>query len=770
MKRLSNNLLLLLALVVSFLVGCTRDEQQEPKASFKAKTTSVSIPAAGYKSSSPGVYEFSTAQSWTASTPQNVKSWFSFSPTKGNAGDAKIKFTASKNASGTSRTAKMTLITGTTVKEITFTQPYSSDPDPDPDPTPTPTPDTPLYDDVPSGFQEEAESSDADPSGTADLSVFKDMGHPRLLMNRRDFETLKLKVTTYSGNNRNLTQLHNVMIKTANASAKATESITYLTDGNSQDEAKKAMKRIGSCAYAYRMTGEEKYLTRAVADLETIVGFPDWNASDKFLTTAQMAAAAALGYDWLYYSLDYSLRVKIREKLLNYAIIPGRTADFTSAEHNWNQVCYGGTLLGAIAIYGKEKTQSGALINECIANNGRILKKIYEPDGVYPEGYSYWGFGTGFQAFIFVALEKVFGKLYGMDSCEALKKTPYWLLMSSGVNGRVYAFGDSTGMYDQPKMGMWWFAMHYNNPSLLRVELKLLNNTSGETNPYSEKMSEVRMLPVALACANNIDGLDSVSNSSGEKPTMYYASGDIPIVISRTTWDNSDSDRYLAIKGGKANHSHGHMDAGSFSYDALGCRWSQELNRQDYEIYESHGDYWNLSQGSFRWTIFPINNHGHSTLTINDADHNVYGAATVLETYDTESSRGAKLDLSPVFSDQAASVTRKAEIRNGTDLYITDEITALSSKAADIQWRMVTPATVTVGSDMETLTQNGRTIYLKVKVQSGSATPVFTSWPSHGLDWEKTYQGAVAGYTATVSKGSTVTFLTVLTADKDLVL
>ncbi len=768
MRRHSNKLLLLLALAVSSLVGCTKEGQLEPKASFKAKTTSVSIPAAGYSSSSPGVYQFSTSQSWTASTPQSVKSWFSFSPSKGASGDVEIKFTATKNASGSSRTAKMTIITGTTIKDITFTQPYSSDPTPDPDPSPQ----NSLYDDVPSGFRDEAESSDADPSGTADLSVFKDMGHPRLLMNRRDFAELKQKVTTNSGSNRTLTKLHNVMMKTADASAKATSSITYNTTDTdkNQDQAKLAMKRIGSCAYAYRMTGEEKYLTRAVADLKTVVGFSDWNASSKFLTAAQMASAVALGYDWLYYSLDYDLRVKIREKLLDYAIIPGRTADFTTAEHNWNQVCYGGTLLGAIAIYGKEKTQSGALINECIANNGRILKKIYEPDGVYPEGYSYWGFGTGFQAFIFVALEKVFGTLYGMDNCAALEKTPRWLLMSSGVNGRVYSFGDSTSAYDQPKMGMWWFAMHYNNPSLLRVEVRLLNNTSGnETNPYSSSMSEVRMLPVALACANATTGLDSVTGSSGEMPTMYYASGDIPVVISRTTWDNTSSDRYLALKGGKAGHTHGHMDAGTFVYDALGCRWSQELNREAYSIYESRGDYWNLSQNSFRWTIFALNNRGHSTLTINGADHNVSGAATVLETYDTPATRGAKFDLSPVFSSEAASVTRKAEIRNGTDLYITDEITALSTKAASIQWRMVTPASVAVSEDGETLTQDGKTMYLKVKVQSGSATPVFTSWESHGtFDWEKTYNGAVAGYTATVSKGSSVTFLTVLTADKDL--
>ncbi len=744
-------------------VSCSGEKLPE-SVDFEAETTSVSIPAAGYGEDSPGIYSFTAGKTWTARTAADVSGWFSFSPTKGAAGKAEIRFIAAKNNAEQSRTAVITVYAGTSTKDVTFTQEASST--------------AALYDDVPLGFAEEAESSDADPAGTADLSVFRNMGHPRLLMNRSDFERLKDKVVDNPAGNVTLTGLHKLMIAAADESVSSSTEIKYNTANTdkNQDQAKLAMKRIGSCAYAYRMTGQKKYLERAVADMETVTGFSTWDASTNFLTTAQMAAAVALGYDWLYYSLDYDLRVKIRRALLEYVVIPAHTAWFTTAEHNWNQVCYGGSVMAAIAIYGKEKTESGNLLNECISRNGPIVSKIYDPDGVYPEGYSYWGFGTGFQTFIFASFEKVFGNLYGMDSSNGLAKTPQWMLMSSGVGGRVYCFGDSTGNYDQPKMGMWWFARAQKNPSLLRNELRLLTDASS-ANPYSTTMSEVRMLPVALACANDIEGLDSVTGESGDKQTMYCGTGDVPVALFRTLWDNSDADRYLGVKGGKANHSHGHMDAGSFVYDALGWRWSEDLNRPDYTsiteaLSAAGGDYWALDQDSYRWKVWCLNNRAHSTLTINDADHRVDGAATIIETYDTDASRGVRLQMTPVFAGEAASVIRTVEIRNGADLCVTDEITALSDKAAEVQWRMITSAAVSVGSGMETLVQSDKTLYLKAESSDAAVTPQFTSWEAKGTNsWDavKDYSSkTVAGYTAAVPAGATVTFVTVLTADKNL--
>ena len=627
-------------------------------------------------------------------------------------------------------------------------------------------------------FTETPNSAEAAPAGVADLSRLEGLEHPRLLMDKNDFESLKAKVEKHPEQNRSLRRLHEILIETADEAVTGDEVILYQFDAAGKrllTQSRLALKRIGACAYAYRMSGEQKYLDRAVSDMETVLNFPSWNPKH-FLDVGEMAFAVSLGYDWLYYNLPYKLRSKVEEELLERAVIPFRTHDARLAVSNWSQVCYGGTLSAAIAIYGKERENCGSLINECIADNTDIVKAIYDPDGVYPEGYSYWGYGTSYEAVILTELQKVFGTVYGIDSSTGLERTADWMLMSSGVGGRPYSFGDSVSNFDQPKAGMWWFAVHYGKPSLLCGELKLLHNASGkEANPYSTKMSEVRFLPVIIANANGIDNLDSTGSEAGEKSGFFYGRGETPVVMVRGDWTDSDSDRYLAFKGGQANRSHGHMDAGSFVYDALGCRWSTEVNRPNYATIETAlkaagGKYWSMSQNSYRWKVWRLNCRAHSTLTINGKDHNVNGFASIDSVFNSPASRGAVMNMSPLFEKQAQSVRRTYELRDGKDLYITDEITATPDRDAVVEWRMMTPATVSAGTDIETLTQDGKTLYLKVKLLEGSATPKFTSWEAKGKNsWDTVCEGkTVAGYVITVPKGSTLKFQTILTDNRNL--
>ena len=639
-----------------------------------------------------------------------------------------------------------------------------TDPEPDPDPEPQPEP-TLDFDPVPEGFVEEPNATVSNPAGTADLAVLETAGHPRVLMNRADFDRLKEKALNNRFQNKTLYKLHKLLMDVANESVADNTEIVYQLDAAGKrilDKSQLALKRIGSCAYAYRMTGMAKYREKAVSDMKTVLAFSDWNQSRHFLDTSEMAFAVALGYDWLYYSLDYDLRVKARKAMLNYDIVNARSHWSNTEAGNWNQVCYGGSIAAAIAIYGKEKSASGGLINDCIKNNGDMVKAIYDPDGVYPEGYSYWGYGTGYQGVIFTLLENAFGQLFGMDAPAGLAKTPQWMLMMTGVGNRTYCYGDSTGSYGVPKMGMWWFAKHYNNTALLKNELALLNDGG-----YTTTCDEIRLLPMAIACANDIENLDSVS--AGENINMYSGGGEVPVVLMRTDWTDSDTDRYLGLKGGQANSSHGHMDAGSFVYDALGLRWSEDVQRESYARVENAlkaagGNFWSMGQNSLRWQVWRLNNRSHSTLTVNNADHIVSKPATVKSAEEKGSEMVVELDMTGPLSGQVASASRTFRLKDG-DLYVIDEITAKSDLDAAVEWRMMTPATVAIGSDKETLTQKGKTLYLKATSSSVSSPVTYTTWAAKGTNsWDTACTGfTVAGFTATVPKGTTVTFTTILT-------
>lgn len=78
--------------------------------------------------------------------------------------------------------------------------------------------------------------------------------------------------------------------------------------------------------------------------------------------------------------------------------------------------------------------------------------------------------------------------------------------------------------------------------------------------------------------------LENVDMEKVEKPKakIWYGYGENPVLLVRKDWSSSDSDAYLAVKGGKATNSHAHMDAGSFVYDAYGQRWAHDLGMQPY--------------------------------------------------------------------------------------------------------------------------------------------------------------------------------------------
>src|SRR5690606_3771428 len=115
-------------------------------------------------------------------------------------------------------------------------------------------------------------------------------------------------------------------------------------------------------------------------------------------------------------------------------------------------------------------------------------------------------------------------------------------------------------------------------------------------------------------------------------------------------------------------------------------------------------------------------NLNHNTLTINRQRHNVNGKATIIETFDSDLERGAKLDLTPALnlSNELKSATRKAVIKDGSRMTIED-VLETNASSVTLRWNMVTPATATiVDGNTIRLTQEGKTLLLEF----GSDVPV----------------------------------------------
>ena len=601
----------------------------------------------------------------------------------------------------------------------------------------------------------------SEPEGGLDFSKLTADNHPRLLMNAEAFTELKNKIN--SNTSANLTLLHNTIMGICNGKGMNATPLTYKLDASNKrilDVSRDALLRIFSCAYAYRITGETKYLTKAETDINAVCSFSDWNSKRHFLDVGEMATAVALGYDWLYNELSESTRTKAANALLNFAFKQAQNKNwnlnFYEATNNWNQVCNGGLVCAALASYEKHPTEAKDMIEKAFESNAMALEVMYSPDGNYPEGSGYWCYGTLYQALMLASLESTIGTDNGLSNTPGFSKTAEYMLYMTGLNSKFFNYSDCASS-STAALATWWFADKYNNPSLLFNELRMLKN--GE---YAS-CEESRLLPMVMAFANKMN-LDAVSAPANK---LWSGKGETPVVMVHTDWTYSDTDKYLGVKGGKAETSHGHMDAGSFVYDAYGVRWSMDFGLQSYTTLETPlanlgGNLWDMGQNSMRWDVFRLNNLNHSTISINDVKHRVKGAATLTTTINTATELGATFNLTETVSDQAASAIRTVKIVNNQNLVVIDEIKARTDKSAKVRWCMATPAVPTVESNRIVLTQGGKVMYLTT---IGDVKPVYKTWTTTGANsYDAANPGTyMVGFEATVTANQTASFTTTLT-------
>ena len=509
-------------------------------------------------------------------------------------------------------------------------------------------------------------------------------------------------------------------------------------------------------AILYLATGDRIYLDRAKQFLKMLTEFTAVSDRSKILPEwyNNTRLSGLIAYDWLYNDLQESTRILIRKAITEFGFQTSydETDQFIDRVNNWNSICNGGLILGAIALYGDDESMNQECINileRSVAAN-RFALAEYGPDGNYPEGYGYWCYGNNLQVALIAALEKAFGTDNGLSDIQGFKESAEYMLHMVGVNGKVFNYSDNSE-YEQPLLPIWWFARKMNDPSLLYNEIRMLNNGKYVTEKF---------LPMLLSYATTVD----TDKITAPTRTFWHGEGATPVVLIHKDWTLGETDRFLGIKAGKARTGHGHMDAGSFVYDALGCRWAMDLGSQSYTQVEEAGvNLWSMVQNSERWTkVLRIRSDYHNTLTMDLSPFQVDNMCNILETYNSDTEQGAKVDLSGTLGNNyVQSATRTIKLVDSKDLVIHDEVT--TAVYGSLRWAMVTPAVPTKISDTcFKLEQNGKTMYMIVE-----ANPEVTlnTWSTDPLyEWDSPNTGTIiVGFDVSVSAGTDVTFNVTLT-------
>lgn len=572
--------------------------------------------------------------------------------------------------------------------------------------------------------------------------------HPRLLLKKGDITAMK----EFSNQSPNAKKIHNLIISEADKMLEQAPVERVMTGRRLLSVSRIALQRIFYLSYAYLTTEDMRYVARAEKEMLAISEFEDWNPSH-FLDVGEMTMALAIGYDWLYRKLPVHSRSIIGTAIYEKGLLPSENASdawFFKSNNNWNQVCNAGMIYGALATMERSPEYCKTLIAKCLESN-KIAQKSYDPNGAYPEGYGYWEYGTGFEVMLVAALQSALGTDAGIKLQQSFMQTADFMTYMTAPSGLAFNYFDS-GMNCSAIASKYWFARERNDASIVTIDEKFI----ADGKFYAD-----RLLPIYMIFGSGI-------NLSGTKrPTRntWSAQGEVPLFIYRSGWTHTN-DTYFAIKGGKAESNHGHMDAGSFIYEYDGVRWAVDLGSHDYNRLEQAGvNLWDMSQTSQRWDVFRIGAESHNTLVFNGQRHIVNGKAEIIDTYNTSRSKGAVVKLTPVFAPYAREVVRTAELDKNDHLTIKDHI-EVGDAPAKVEWKIATRAKAEIVSpQVIMLTQDGKTMYLKLNGRFSATAQI---WPEHKyMECEESDNGVSrVGFVFDLKAGEVADVEVILSPDK----
>ena len=524
--------------------------------------------------------------------------------------------------------------------------------------------------------------------------------HPRLHATPADWDRLKKDVP----GNPLLLRWHQDLLRRADDLLKKPAEAYRIPDGKRLlSVCRSVLSRTQILAYAFRMTGAARYRERLWVELDAVCAFPDWNPKH-FLDTAEMTNAVALGYDWLHADWTPEQRTRLRDAIVNMGLKPaekvGRVSWKTCA-HNWNQVCHGGIIVGALAVADEVPDLAEPLIRDSLRDI-RIAMASYAPDGGWAEGPGYWHYATSYTVWYLSALESALGSDFGLSMMQGFDRTALFPIHLTAPTGRAANFADASDRdYDRGPM-YFWLARKFN-------------------------------LPVAAAFAAEVDApmpLDLMWYAPADRalidrlPTDMCFKG-VEVATMRSSWADPKA-LYIGLKAGPNAVNHSHLDLGSFILEAGGVRWAVDLGGDDYNL----PGYF----GKARWDYYRLRTEGHNTLVIKPGPgpgQDPKAVATITSFESRGGNATATADLTRAYAESAENVSRTVRRLGNKAVEIHDDIVPRGS--AEVVWFMHTRAAVEVAADGRTarLRENGKT--LRVILAEAAAAAEFTTLPAEPL-------------------------------------
>lgn len=531
-------------------------------------------------------------------------------------------------------------------------------------------------------------------------------GHPRLFLTTERFGEMQKE----ADEDPLLARLNAEIVAAAERQWREPPLERVLVGPRLLQQSRKALERIADNAYAYRLTGDRRYADFAIDQMLTAAKFEDWHPSH-FLDVAEMAAALAIGYDWLYEELGPERRQLVRTALYDKALVfapiahacrrpaPDWSFPFVkeSLRNNWNQVCNGGLTLAALAL-ADEEPEMASLVLRGVRKTLPFALAEYGPDGAYPEGPSYWSYGTTYTGLLVSALESALGSDLGLCREPAVALTARYRIQATGPLGLSFNYADGPSRIGVDA-AVTWLGQRFDDPYVVAWNRERLGELLARQN--TEPGSVRLLITHAL-------WFPSVKKRPASPPELAIAyRGSSQVAFLRSAWDDPKA-VWVGLKAGSNRVNHGHLDLGSFVLDADGVRWALDLGPDDYNL----PGYWTAETiESPRWKIYRMSNLSHNTLSPEETRQDPDAIAGVERCGKLQTGSYAVARLDAAYPSTLSAWSRGVELRNDRSVLVQDELKAKMADAT-LVWRMLTEAKVSVASSGRSavLEKDGRTL------------------------------------------------------------
>ncbi|MDX1285152.1 MAG: cellulase family glycosylhydrolase, partial [Draconibacterium sp.] len=178
------------------------------------------------------------------------------------------------------------------------------------------------------------------------------------------------------------------------------------------------VERMGVLCMVYRLDKDPELIKRIDSEIKAVCEFTDWNPQH-FLDVAEMSFAVALAVDWVGKWLPKETVALAKSALIEKGLKPSfdltnRRMFWINSTNNWNAVCHGGLITAALVTFDENPQLAAEVISRALDKLPGSLAE-YGPDGIYPEGPTYWSYGTSYSVVAANTLETALGSDFGIS-------------------------------------------------------------------------------------------------------------------------------------------------------------------------------------------------------------------------------------------------------------------------------------------------------------------------------------------------------------------